>query len=204
VARESEASARGLAGYTRWLRESAGLTQQMLAVRAGISIGTLRDLEQGRTTQPHRRALEQLAAALDLGHPQRDLLLAMRAAARPPGAGHDARGEDGTGTGPHEPGAAMRLRLGILGPMVAWRDGSAIALGAARQRAVLGLLALHPAYGVHRDAVVDLLWGDDAPDSAVAIVQSQISQLRRRLEPGRLARNGGILINEAGRYGLHA
>ena len=95
------------------------------------------------------------------------------------------------------------LRLGILGPLAVWRDGSPVALGGTRQRAVLGALALHPAGGLHRDAIVDLLWGENPPPSAIAIVHSQISQLRRLLEPDRPARASRILVSEGAQYCLH-
>src|SRR5215469_14369803 len=45
----------------RRLRLSAGLTQHETARRAGISVGMLRDLEQGRTTTPRKASLAELA-----------------------------------------------------------------------------------------------------------------------------------------------
>lgn len=69
----------------------------------------------------------------------------------------------------------------ILGPMAAWRDGSRVRLGPARQRAVLGMLALHAGMTLHREAIIDLLWGDEPPASAAAQVQRYVSRLRRLL-----------------------
>jgi DNA-binding SARP family transcriptional activator/tetratricopeptide (TPR) repeat protein len=183
-------SAPDLARYVRQYRESAGLTQQRLAALAGMSLGALRDLEQGRTTQPAQRTLDQLAAALGLGPGERHHLLA----AQPEQSSGDSAPGSAQGSG---------LRLGILGPLIVWRDGSPVALGGTRQRAVLGALALHSADGLHRDAIVDLLWGEDPPPSAVAIVHSQISQLRQLLEPGRPAPAGRILVSERAQYRLH-
>jgi tetratricopeptide (TPR) repeat protein/DNA-binding XRE family transcriptional regulator len=54
----------GLAGQVRDRRRAAGLTQLDLAAAAGVSIGVIRDLEQGRTGQPRRRSAERIAAAL--------------------------------------------------------------------------------------------------------------------------------------------
>src|SRR5215468_5112767 len=48
----------------RRLRLSAGLTQHETARRAGISVGMLRDLEQGRTTTPRKSSLAGLATVL--------------------------------------------------------------------------------------------------------------------------------------------
>ncbi|MFE4356071.1 helix-turn-helix domain-containing protein [Kitasatospora sp. NPDC056800] len=50
----------------RHWRLRAGLTQEDLATRSDLSIRTIRDIETGRSRQPYRRSLEQLAAALGL------------------------------------------------------------------------------------------------------------------------------------------
>jgi predicted ATPase/DNA-binding XRE family transcriptional regulator len=50
----------------RELRRGAGWTQEELAVRAGIGVRTLRDLEAGRATRPQRSTLDLLADALKL------------------------------------------------------------------------------------------------------------------------------------------
>jgi DNA-binding SARP family transcriptional activator/DNA-binding XRE family transcriptional regulator len=189
-------SADDLVRYVRQYRESAGLTQQRLATLTGMSLGALRDLEQGRTTQPTQRTLDQLAAALGLGPGERSNLLAAPPE-QPFGADGDPAARSAQGSG---------FRLGILGSLTAWRDGSPVALGGTRQRAVLGALALHNGGGLHRDVIVDLLWGEDPPRSAVAIVHSQISQLRRLLEPGRPARSSPgdrVLVSEGAQYCLH-
>jgi DNA-binding SARP family transcriptional activator/DNA-binding XRE family transcriptional regulator len=189
-------SAHDLVRSIRQYRESAGLTQQRLAALAGMSLGALRDLEQGRTTQPTQRTVDQLATVLGLGAGERNHLLAAPPE-QPSGADGDSAARSAKGSG---------LRLGILGPLTVWRDGSPLALGGTRQRAVLGALALHSADGLHRDVIVDLLWGQNPPPSAIAIVHSQISQLRRLLEPGRPARAGRgdrILVSEGARYCFH-
>jgi len=51
------------------------------------------------------------------------------------------------------------------------------------QRAVLGLLALHSGTGLSRSAIIDALWPDDPPATAVPMVQSYISRLRSLLGP---------------------
>src|SRR5438128_995229 len=57
-------------------RLRAGLTQQELAVRAGVGVRTVRDLERGRAARPQRSTVELLAAALGLAGPDRAAFLA--------------------------------------------------------------------------------------------------------------------------------
>src|SRR5580658_10520651 len=52
-------------------RLAAGLTQEELAVRAGLSVRALRDLERGTTTRPYRNSIGKLADALTLGDAER-------------------------------------------------------------------------------------------------------------------------------------
>src|SRR5437868_10537763 len=47
-------------------RAAAGLTQEELAERAGVSIRTIGDLERGVSTSPHRDTIGLLAQALEL------------------------------------------------------------------------------------------------------------------------------------------
>src|ERR1700735_2831243 len=47
-------------------RHAAGLTQRQLASAAGLSIGVIRDLEQGRTSRLQARSADALARALSL------------------------------------------------------------------------------------------------------------------------------------------
>jgi DNA-binding SARP family transcriptional activator/tetratricopeptide (TPR) repeat protein len=71
------------------------------------------------------------------------------------------------------------LRLGVLGPLAGSCDGTPLDLGDGRQRAVLGLLALHANTLVDRDRIIDAVWGERPPASAVNLVQGCVSRLRR-------------------------
>jgi predicted ATPase len=73
----------------------------------------------------------------------------------------------------------MEVRL--LGPVQLEIDGRAIAPSAAKQRALLALLALHANEAVTSDRVVDELWGERPPASAHKLVQTYVWQLRKLL-----------------------
>jgi transcriptional regulator with XRE-family HTH domain len=53
-----------VADVIKKLRESQGLTQYELSVRAGLTLGTLTSLEQGTNTDPRLSTLVRLARAL--------------------------------------------------------------------------------------------------------------------------------------------
>jgi transcriptional regulator with XRE-family HTH domain len=59
----SEGLSMTFAERLRGLREKAGLTQEGLAARCGVSVGTIRNYEQG-IREPYWRGLFQLADAL--------------------------------------------------------------------------------------------------------------------------------------------
>ena len=109
-------------------RRAAGLTQQELADLAQVSLGTVRDLEQGRTHRPRRDSMTRLAGALGLDPTRLQTLT--RGTTEPAGPEGARRPRD------------SGLQLNVLGPVEAWRDGARAGLGEPRQRAVLGLLAL--------------------------------------------------------------
>jgi DNA-binding SARP family transcriptional activator/pimeloyl-ACP methyl ester carboxylesterase len=75
----------------------------------------------------------------------------------------------------------MEVRL--LGPVEALEDGSTIALGGAKPRALLARLVLEAGHTVSRDRLIDDLWGEDAPETAAKMVQIYVSQLRKQLPP---------------------
>jgi DNA-binding SARP family transcriptional activator/tetratricopeptide (TPR) repeat protein len=178
----------GPGGAIRARRLAAGLSQQELAKLAEISVGTLRDLEQGRTRRPRAGLLSRLIGALHLDAEQAAQLSAGPAVA----GGRDrlAARRDG-------------LWLRMLGPMAGWRDGVPLALGPPRQRAVLGLLALHADGSVHRSELVDGVWGQDPPAAAINLVQAYVGRLRQALDAGRSSRDpDGVLVSTGRSYRL--
>lgn len=65
-------------GLLRGLRCAAGLTQEELAERAGLSARGLRKLERGDIQRPYRRTVEMLVDALELDAEQAEALFHAR------------------------------------------------------------------------------------------------------------------------------
>ena len=80
------------------------------------------------------------------------------------------------------------LRVAVLGPVRAWRGDAELDLGAPQRRAVLGLLAVRANQVVPRDELIDGLWGEELPASAVNALHVHVSRLRATLEPQRAHR----------------
>jgi transcriptional regulator with XRE-family HTH domain len=60
------ADASSFADLLRWFRVRAGLSQEMLAERAGVSLATIAALEQGHRRRPYAHTLLVISQALDL------------------------------------------------------------------------------------------------------------------------------------------
>ncbi len=178
VGRDGEQAASLLRQY----RRAAGLSQRQLADAADVSIGVVRDLEQGRTGRLTARSAEAFVMALGLSADRAEMFAF--ATRRTPRFAHTDR--------------PARVRLAVLGPLVAWRDDAAVELGPPSQRAVLGLLALSPGEHVRRESLIDAWWGEHPPPSAVNQVQARVSRLRRILNPGRSARDQDGILASAG------
>ena len=88
-----------------------------------------------------------------------------------------------------------RFDFRVLGPLEVWREGELVVIPAPKQRALLGLLLLQANEPVHREELIDQLWGETAPRTARASLQNQIYALRKRLGSERLKReNGGYVL----------
>lgn len=87
------------------------------------------------------------------------------------------------------------MRYGILGSVAVWDDDREVSLGGPKQRALLGLLLLHANELVPTARLVDELWGERPPATAVKTVQVYVSQLRKALgEKAIETRAGGYLL----------
>ncbi|HTU05593.1 MAG TPA: AfsR/SARP family transcriptional regulator, partial [Trebonia sp.] len=79
----------------------------------------------------------------------------------------------------------------VLGPVRAWHDGAEIDLGSPQQRAALAVLLLRAGAHVPAEAVVDALWPEDPPRSAVGTVRTYVYRLRKLLGGEELIRSAG-------------
>ena len=70
------------------------------------------------------------------------------------------------------------MEFRVLGPIEAWSDGRQLRLGGGKQRATLAILLLNRNKVVSIDRLIDEVWTDDPPATAVKVVQVYVSQLR--------------------------
>ncbi|MDQ0579459.1 AfsR/SARP family transcriptional regulator [Streptomyces rishiriensis] len=98
------------------------------------------------------------------------------------------------------------LRFEVLGPVRVWRAEGELDPGFPQQRALLALLLAHAGRAVPTSGIVDVLWPERPPASALNVVRRYAGTLRRLLEPGlpprapgrRLPRRtGGYLLEAA-------
>lgn len=75
----------------------------------------------------------------------------------------------------------MHVRL--LGTMQVDTENGPVTISAARERAVLARLALEVGRHVDLHELIDALWGEDPPATAVKTVQNYVARLRRVLPP---------------------
>jgi DNA-binding SARP family transcriptional activator len=92
-----------------------------------------------------------------------------------------------------EPGEG--LRFAVLGPVRAWRDGEQISTGAPQQRALLAVLLLRGGRTATAAELLDALWGDAPPNTALAALRSYAFRLRKAL-------GSQTLITDSGGYAI--
>ncbi|WP_151475909.1 AfsR/SARP family transcriptional regulator [Streptomyces albicerus] len=90
------------------------------------------------------------------------------------------------------------MRIQVLGPVCAWRDGTRLDLGSPRRRAVLALLAVSRGQQLPFFGIADALWGEHPPATASNVVQTHIKHLRRLLEPDRPPRAPSAVLPRLG------
>ncbi len=71
------------------------------------------------------------------------------------------------------------MRFRILGPLDLANGAGPVSLDAPKQRALLGVLLLHPNEAVSSERLIDELWGERPPATAMKVLQTYVSQLRR-------------------------
>jgi predicted ATPase/transcriptional regulator with XRE-family HTH domain len=132
-----------LAVLLRALRRSAGLTQEELAQAARVGVRTLRDLETGQTTRPHRSTVDLLASAFGLTGADRERFLTA------------ARGGSGSPTPNTAGGTAARSRAAqvVLPQPVRLIGREEMIRGVCGLLDVVGLVALVGLGGVGKSAL---------------------------------------------------
>ncbi len=86
----------------------------------------------------------------------------------------------------------------ILGPLEVTDGERRLALGGAKQRALLGLLLLHANEVVASDHLVEELWGEAALGEGSRALQVAVSRLRGVIDPDR----AGVLATSPPGYEL--
>ncbi|MFF1444325.1 BTAD domain-containing putative transcriptional regulator [Streptomyces sp. NPDC058295] len=96
-------------------------------------------------------------------------------------------------------------RFEVLGPVRVWREERELDPGFPQQRALLALLLTHAGRTVPTSEIVDVLWAERPPASALNVVRRYVGALRRLLEPGLPPRAPGRrLLRRTGGYLLEA
>ena len=84
----------------------------------------------------------------------------------------------------------LGLFVGLLGPLVVRRDGRDVHIGSGKQRLALGALAVAGRV-LSTDELVDVLWPDEAPNTAIGTLQTHLSRLRGLIGVDAVADAGG-------------
>ncbi|WP_262059474.1 ATP-binding protein [Streptomyces sp. STR69] len=94
--------------------------------------------------------------------------------------------------------SAASLRLQILGPLRIWRDGVELDPGPPQQSYLLAILLARAGEPISTSELVDLIWAEDVPASAVNILQKYVGALRRLFEPSLPVREAGSFLHRRG------
>ncbi|MFF5075587.1 ATP-binding protein [Actinoplanes sp. NPDC000266] len=92
----------------------------------------------------------------------------------------------------------MSVRLQILGPMRVWRGDVELDAGPRQQALLLAVLLARAGRPVSTSELIDLIWGDDAPASALNVIHKYVGALRRLLEPAIPVRETGSYLQRRG------
>jgi DNA-binding SARP family transcriptional activator len=74
------------------------------------------------------------------------------------------------------------MRVGVLGPLQVEVAGHLVDVGGPRPRRLVAALVAHAGETVSTDALVDAVWGDRPPRSAVKTLQAYVTRLRAALD----------------------
>jgi DNA-binding SARP family transcriptional activator/tetratricopeptide (TPR) repeat protein len=102
------------------------------------------------------------------------------------GGGEDRSATDGS------------LLFRILGPLRLWRNGAELHSGPRQQAFLLAVLLAREGRPTSTDGLINLIWDDDPPASALNVIHKYVGSLRRLLEPGLSARASGSFLQRRG------
>ncbi|GAA2216026.1 hypothetical protein GCM10009850_114950 [Nonomuraea monospora] len=105
----------------------------------------------------------------------------------PIGSGGEDRSDVGNG-----------LHFQILGPLRLWRDGLELDPGPRQQAFLLALLLAREGRPISTDELIDVIWDDDPPASALNVIHKYVGSLRRLLEPALSVRDSGSYLHRRG------
>ena len=99
------------------------------------------------------------------------------------------------------------MQFQLLGPLQVVGDRAPLSLGQPKQRALLACLLLRRGRFVSRDELIEALWGQRPPKSAVSSLHVYVHGLRRLLGADRIQSRGhgplcsklGTLVNSTSR-----
>ncbi|MDH3250267.1 MAG: winged helix-turn-helix domain-containing protein [Acidimicrobiia bacterium] len=81
-------------------------------------------------------------------------------------------------------GGAGSLDVRVLGPLEVWRDETPITIPGHKARMLLACLVAAGGNAVSRDRLIDAIWGETPPKSAVNTLHTYITHLRTALADG--------------------
>jgi len=113
--------------------------------------------------------------------------------------GHSVRpgNEDRLGDEDRLAGGTL-VRLQVLGPLRVWCDGVEMDPGPRQQAYLLALLLARVGRPVSTSELMDLIWDDEVPSTALNVIQKYVGALRRLLEPAVPARTEGSYLHRRG------
>ena len=74
------------------------------------------------------------------------------------------------------------MEVGILGPLVLRVDGAVVEVGAPKLRSLALDLVVHVNEVVSTDRLIDDLWGDHPPTTALGTLRTYVARLRTLLD----------------------
>lgn len=90
------------------------------------------------------------------------------------------------------------LVIQVLGRLRVWHGDREVDIGPPARRLVLGVLALNAGRLTTRRELIESLWGERPPSSAVNVLHTHAKHLRRLLDPQRSPRGQGGVLSTVG------